>query len=450
MKLPSGWRLGRRQGGKRVLFFQDCWAERIQDDTNLENNVRKVLKNPPARVYVPLFLSGKWNSKMKDRKGIQRLVRSGLITPEEGLSIQPSIYTWLIKNRYLSPKEKSYFEVQCTEGVHRKIGNRWYLIIDSEKLALPEKVHFNSVWECRLAYARGEVDLSKVASYSWGAVLECIGDKMQLIDVDNQQEFAKFRKSISQEVTSILNKPNPLCGYHRCGDFTQPVYYFSKMKVGENGFFNCLDKLLNLEISGYGARLLLTNGSRRKIERERHRWDRQKTVYLPFFRNRHRLGSKSLLEVRNWFQKAIHEMIVIGARSEEHKKTTFYWRGIQFGMHLLSGKIYIVDSGSKAFIPRNFLDWSESDQKAYLGEDEEAWKSVTARLKANRRLYYFLKHVVKSSKRKAWLIARHKHEQIEQEYMKKQFLKLRHLCFEVNQISNQIPIGFVEEERLLA
>lgn len=446
MELPTGWRLGRLQNGCRTLFYKDTWAERIPVDEGFEEKVFNLIQNPHPRLYPLLYQDGALEvGVLSNEQGVRNLVKAGLLLPADAIQLTPSIIKWLKRNGLYEEQEKSKNpQVRINNYIYEKRGRRWGRLENESWNPLIPRIHFQSVWAARVAYAKQEVTLEQIAEYSWGAVLEVIGDQMQLLPDYTEQTLLTFRKQVYTAIKNIIDMKTDIVGFTKSeSGLWEAIYRIEPLNTNslkEKRFWYALDKLLRCQISGYGARLILNNAHPNAIYFEQRRWDRCSTVYIPYLRHKQKkLDSMTLEQVRTYVQKNQCDMIAVGYLPSECKTTAFTYRGNRYGLHIESGKIFSIISDESKYIPKQFDKWSEDKQREYLEEDFERLKEdYCKRLRACRKLYYYLKVCQKLSSRRAWEIATQKHRKLNLDFAKRRRSAARWNCFYVN--STAVPL----------
>lgn len=448
MELPENWRLGRLQNGCRTLFYKDEWAERIPVDECFQENIQAAIDNPNPRLYPALYRDSVLSREdLTSEQGIRNLVKTNLLTPEEALQICPKIKAWLKRCKLWSDPSQDRNQIRVGKYIYMKKGRFWYKR-DPEGVCspLPRKTHFQSVWEARVAFAKGEVTLEQVAEYSWGAIFEVVGDQMQLLPDYEDETLVSFREIVLQSIQDILDIDADIVKFTLSeSQVWEPVYRIEPIQSVPNRkklFFELLDKVLRCEISGYGARLTFNNAHATAIYFEQRRWDTCSTVYIPYLVNKQeKLDSMTLEEARTYVQKHQTEMITIGFTPADCKITAFVHKGNRYGLHLDTGKIFSMVSEESKYIPKNFDEWSDVDKQAYLGDDYDSLKDeYCKRIRACRKLYYYLKTCQGVSSKKAWEIATKKHRRLTADFAKRKRAACRWNCYHANETAQVVVI----------
>lgn len=440
--LPEGWRLGRLQNNHRILFFNNTWVAKIKVDDEFQQNVENFIENPTPRAFPELFKASELSvSSLGNEQGVRNLVKEGLINPEDALILCPSIKAWLKRNKLWS-EDKSENQVHHNDKVYECRNHTWYIKVDGETSMLRRKAYFPSVWDARVAYAKGECSLEDIAEYSWGALFEVVQDQMLLFDASNLKLLSTFKAVVYREILTFLPKihnTSDICAFHKNGlsNMWVPEYYLDPiMRQADKyaQFWELMEQVLRLDLSGYAARLIFTNALNKRVRTEKRRWYQTKTVYVPYLSNKqNKIDKMSLEKARDWVQKHQLDMITLGIISPENTVTAFTHRGNRYGLYILSGKLFSLIEESAKYIPKDFDSWSEEKQRAFLNEDYERLKEIYCkRLRAFRRLYYYLKNNQKLSSKQSWAIATRKHLKLQREFLERKRSAARWNCAEVN------------------
>lgn len=449
MNLPENWRLGRNQDNHRTLFYRDVWAERIPLDDNFQVAVETAIKNPNPRLYPSLYRDGVLNrEQMISEQGVRNLVKEKLLTPAEAFEIVPSIKAWLKRNKlWEDPPKVKDNQVLVGDVLYEKKGRSWYIIDKSGgRVLVPKKAHFQSVWEARVAFARQEATLEQVAEYSWGAVFEVIGDQMQLLPDYKETTLSHFYNQITTQIQQLLNQETDISGFKESEvGVWKPIPRIEPLKnnpTKRKSFENLLERLLRCEISGYGARLRFNNAHPNIIHMEQRRWDSCSTVHIPYLvKRQEKIESfSSLEEARNYVRKHQIDMITIGFTPADCTVTAFDYRGNRYGLHLESGKIFSMVSEDSKYIPKDFDKWDQALQEQYLGEFVDLKDEYCKRVRACRKLYYYLKSCQGLSSRRAWDIATKKHRKLTSDFAKRKRAAARWNCEHTNGTATTVVI----------
>lgn len=442
MSLSRGWRFSRVHTQHQSLYYDDIWVARIPLDDNFQAAVDGILQNPPPKVYPALYKDGVVKLEtITEEKYLRELVKAKLVTPEQAYAKMPSIKPWLKKNNFWDKL------VECTEiqfnGVHYKQqGKQWFQVKGSQLIPLITKPHFQSVWAARVAYATGNATLEQVAAYSWGAVLEVVGDEVFNLPDDRLEAYQSY---IYKKLRALVFEVSPVCGFNKVCDLLTPVWYIDPIptcSAKQPLFFKLLKQVLNREISGYGARLKFTNGHSDKVETEDCRWEIQATPYVPFLSRREdKIQAKATLEAaRDYVQEAVVGMVAIGMLPKEASVVTFKWGRNTYGLRVASGKLFGIYTDKYQYIPLDFDKWSETRQKKYLEEDYDLliadWEK---RSRAFRRLYHYLKYQGLTS-REAWSVATNRHRAYTEEYSRRKREAYRWACHNANKTATEVVL----------
>lgn len=166
--MPEGWYLSRLFAGKRILYYNDIKVAHIIDDFDLESRVHDVINNPPEKIQPALYRDGRISVSELSPKIQRKLVKSGEVTLELANECIPDVKDWINEN---IPKVAEY-----SNELYTLKNNLWY---DSKGNCINSSKRFQSTWDARVRYAKGECSLTDVARYSWSAMLECLGDEHQ-------------------------------------------------------------------------------------------------------------------------------------------------------------------------------------------------------------------------------------------------------------------------------
>lgn len=451
MDLPANWRLGRLQNECRTLFYRDVWAERIPVNKGFEQAVRQAIEKPHPRVYPALFQDGVLEGDaLHNEQGVRNLVKSSLISPEDAIQLVPEIVTWLKRKGLWSNHKSMNNQVRLDNCLYEKKGKLWYLCEGGRYQPLPRKTFFASIWDARVAFAKQQVSLEQVAEYSWGGVLEVVGDQMQLLPDYTDSTLSRFRTQITSAIQSILDKDCGVSGFRlsKSGlwEIIPRIEPLRNNPSKLSRFWRSLNKVLSCEISGYGARLIFNNAHPDAIHFEQKRWDRCSTVYIPYLVNRQqKIESMTLTEARTYIQKYQQDMIAIGFTPPECAVTAFTYHGNRYGLHIETGKLFSMSSEESKYIPKNFDTWELDLQKEYLGNDyEKLREDYCKRLKACRKLYYYLKTCQKVPSKKAWELATRKHRKLNTEFAKRKRAAARWNCLYANKTATPVVISIPE------
>lgn len=439
MNLPEGWRLGRLQNGSKTLFYKDTWADRIPVDANFEQNIQKVINNPPARLYPLLYKDGYIKlGDVNNEQGLRNLVKEQLVSPEVALNILPCIRPWLVRNKFIT-KDKTANQIQVGSTLYIRKNRTWYKIDKFGKsLPVTKKTHFQSVWKARVAFAKGEATWRQIAEYSWGAVLEVICDQMQLLPDYDNETLSQFSAYIHQTLDELINEESDIAGFYKSkSGVWVPVLKLEDLKKKPNRerlFRTLVDRVLNLEISGYGARLRFNNAHPQAIYYEQRRWNQRQSVYVPYLLHKEeKLDSMTLEQARAYVQEYQLDMITLGITDPSCVKTAFTYRGNRYGLDIRSGKLFSMISEESKYIPQDFDKWDEDRKREYLDIDyDRLCESYCARTRAFRKLYFYLKVCQKLSSKKAWEIATRRHRKLSTDFAKRKRSAARWNCYHAN------------------
>lgn len=187
--LPDGWTVGRNTRETVPLYYKGIQVGRFEDDLYKANSKTRATayeydKNPPPKLYPIYFQEGRIQLKdVTDIAGMRYLVKSGCVSVQEALSQLPAIKTWLIGTGRLEKEAPrcatQYPSVEYQGDVYIKYPTGWKMfntLRDGEDFPLYKRHYYKGVVGARVAFATGEATLYNVAEYSWGAVLEVVGD----------------------------------------------------------------------------------------------------------------------------------------------------------------------------------------------------------------------------------------------------------------------------------
>ena len=167
LMLPDGFRLGPPKGFKRCLYYYDVFIGKYTNDDALHYKILEMLQNPPVCIVPEMIKRGQFNpNKITDLNLVKDLIKNKLVTYEFVYKKFPELHNWIEHYR----DNETVFNRQS----YYKTSAGW---VDSNgELIDTRKCHFKSTMEARLAYSTCKCTISDVAEYSWGVVLECVGD----------------------------------------------------------------------------------------------------------------------------------------------------------------------------------------------------------------------------------------------------------------------------------
>lgn len=431
-----------------------------------EDRVRWFYMNPPHRIDALRYKNGDLNLAElvgKDKElALRELIKTDQILPGDALQMCDDIRSWLVRMRKIRPyeylkKDPELNEIEYNNKVYYKRNRSWlYMDNDGTEKALPARMHFMSVWDARVAFSKGCVTLSDVAKYSWGAVLEVVGDLVASINSGCSTNDFYTIPDIRKSVNSLFNiKPELSKFTVRLDKLTalytiDPIMTFNPFKKTE--FLQLVEEVLLGNMSGHLARLKFTNGSRSAILKEKHRWEKQQTIFVPFFTERYtKLAEcKDLSQARDYMQRSMLDLIALGYNSKDYLVTSFLYKGNKYGINAATGKVFSYLDANAMYIPKNFDKWSEKRKREYLKDDYdtqvERWNKCS---RAATRAYYYLVKKEHLIPRQAWSIARDKHMHVHVEFLRKHREACKWECIEANKTAVAMPV-IVPAERWIA
>ena len=432
--IPDLWRVGREQDGQSSVYYADLWLGRLNIH-DIPMQIEEWNEHPHYKMYPALFNAGALTANHNEELGIRLLVKQGLIASDTALSIQPKIKAWLKRTGLFEERpEPVKGEVSFNSIEYRRVDGYWHFYDGTNWTPLKRKANFKSAWEARTQYAIGQASLHDIAEYSWGVVLEVVGDILYKNDIEGV-DIDSLEQQVASEIQQIQAEEPILVGFTRCGNLWTTQYNIKplthiKMKL----FWGLFKKVFAGEMSGYAAHLRFINALPKKIKREDTRWQYNGSLYCPLLIGRQAIIDNCLTlgEARDYVQKIFLAARAIGFILPDERKIYFYYKGNRFGLWLDSGKIFFFGDDSSRYIPKDFDKWSEKKKRTYLGEDYdtevEKWEK---RARLARRLYYYLQHEGLTPKQ-AWYISRRKHQKLAEDYLRRVRSAGRWSCYHAN------------------
>lgn len=471
------WKIGRVQNGRCSLSYKDTWVTHLPYDDNFQETLRHAILNPGSRAYVPLFKDGLFTDSMRDRQGIMNLVKAGLIQPMHAYEMLPELKTWLKRNDLWVEEEPIIQPTLTFNGVdYLKRGRDWYSRSQGQSAWLPltKGHHFQSVYQARLTFARGEANIQQVIEYGWGPFLEVLGDQSALLtDIskevtytrwDNsvvtctEQDTSPYKEQMHKLVDSILEEEPRITGfkYHQLTGLYEPVYNIVPLKTEPKKLrllHELIDKVIDYEYSGRYAHLLFVNAYYKEQIFEKRRWERscrtfQPKQYSPYLESyRKKSETLSLKELAAYIQQGQQELITLGSSPADKAKTTFTYRQNLYCLDIDSGKISFMNR--EVYIPERFHKWTDERKHQFLGTDYDAlcrlWEKRSA---AFARSKAYLHYVEGLSWSRANAVATRRHRRIQREFDKKLASASRWTCCHINKnavaVQRQLPVNLWE------
>lgn len=208
--LPVGWSVGRNTRGIVPVFYEGIKVGKYEDDlykkdSQLRDTINYLDQNPPVKLYPLYFKQGRLHLEdVHDATGMRLLIQNKLVSMEEGLKQVPRVKQWLKNSGRLLIKpdtrpiwERNEYPTITDTGVqYIKFPDGWKALIEGELIPVPKKQRYRSVVDARVAFATGNATLYNIAEYSWGAVLEVVGDIVY-------QSVKQFNQTILPGISKI-------------------------------------------------------------------------------------------------------------------------------------------------------------------------------------------------------------------------------------------------------
>ena len=460
--LPEPWRLGRTQNGKRLLSYGDTWVEHITVDDSFQQSVKNAVENPGARAYVPMFKNGAFNSdKMHDKHGLMNLVKAELLNPMQAYELLPELKSWLKRNDLWKEPESKYPQVQFNNCTYEQRGRDWFCINPkSHELELVQKAtSFQSVYQARLAFARGEATIEQIIEYGWGAFLEVIGDQSAaLTDLEQvrytswdgtvkeylEANTSPYKEQTHRLIESMLDKPARVVGfrYHKLSNRYESIYNIVPLRTNPeklHQLHTLVDRVIDYEVSGRYARLTFINAFYKELAYEEKRWARschnnRPQQYSPYLESyRKDIAQLSLPEAAAYVQRGQQELILLRIAEPDKKKTTFEHEDNVYCLDIDSGKIHFMSNDCCNYIPNRFHKWSDERKHEFLGVDyNRCVREWEKRAAACARLKSYLHFCKGLSWKRADEVAGRKHRKLAREFNQKQLSAARWNCYLAN------------------
>lgn len=465
--LPEHWTITRPYKGKRVLRYDGITVARIDiTKEGWEKLAHWYVNHPPHKLDAQRYRNGELDLDElvgRDKElALRELIKTDQVLPGDALQMCADLRPWLVRMRkirsyeYLK-KDPELNEIEYNNRVYYKRNKSWlYKDDEGNEKALPPRMHFTSIWDARVAFSKGCVTLADVAKYSWGAVLEVIGDLVAGINIGNSLTELYTPEELRAAVNELFKIEPELSKFTVRLDKLQALYTIDPVMTvnpyKKSEFLQLMEEVMNGHMSGHLARLRFTNGSRSAILKEKHRWEKQQTIFVPFFTERYAklAGCSTLSEARDYMQRSMLDLIALGYNSKEYLVTSFLYKGNKYGLNAATGKVFSYLDANAMYIPKNFDKWSEARKREYLKEDYDAqverWNKCS---RAATRAYYYLVKKEHLLPRQAWNIARDKHMHVHAEFLRKHREACKWECIEANKTAVAMPV-IVPAERWIA